>query len=186
VKERAADPTEQQDLDLDTLLSAARQTYKEDHPNIRSLEAQLAGLKKQRDDLEKDESSAAAKAGAPKKVPNPQVAQSLENLQLQMAGVKAQIQARNMEMEERAKQLKAVQTEIGAYRARIEASPINEQNTKFGARLQSRQGGLRRKVQEEGDLARPPATWKSARPARTWKPWIPPLCPSRPASPTAC
>ena len=114
-------------LELDTLLSAARQTYKEDHPNIRSLEAQLAGLKKQRDDLEKDEVSAAAKVDAPKKVTNPQVAQSLENLQLQEVGVKAQIQARNMEMEERAKQLKELQAEIGGYRARIEASPVNEQ-----------------------------------------------------------
>jgi uncharacterized protein involved in exopolysaccharide biosynthesis len=114
-------------LELDTLLSAARQTYKEDHPNIRSLEAQLAGLKKQRDDLEKDEVNTAAKAAAPKNVTNPQVAQSLENLQLQENGVKSQIQARNMEMEERAKQLKALQSEIGAYRARIEASPVNEQ-----------------------------------------------------------
>ena len=114
-------------MDLDTLLSAARQTYKEDHPNIRSLEAQLGVLKKQRDDLEKDESNAAAKAGATKAVPSAQLAQAQENLKLQMAGVKAQIQARNMEMEEHAKQLKAVQTEIGAYRARIETSPINEQ-----------------------------------------------------------
>ena len=114
-------------LDFETQLSAARQTYKEDHPDIRSLEAQLGVLKKQRDDLEKEESSAAAKAGAPKKVTNPQVAQSLENLKLQMANVKAQIQARNMEMEERTKQLKELQAEIAAYRARIEAIPVNEQ-----------------------------------------------------------
>jgi succinoglycan biosynthesis transport protein ExoP len=114
-------------LDFETQLSAARQTYKEDHPMIRSLEAQLGVLKKQRDDFEKEESDAAAKAGAPKKQPNLQSAQSLENLKLQMFSVKAQIQARNMEMEERGKQLKELQTEIGAYRAKIETSPINEQ-----------------------------------------------------------
>jgi uncharacterized protein involved in exopolysaccharide biosynthesis len=114
-------------LDFETQLSGARQTYREDHPSIRSLEAQLGVLKKQRDDLEKEESNAAAKAGAPKKVQNPQVAQSLESLKLQMVNVKAQIQARNMEMEERAKRLKELQGEIGVYRARIEASPINEQ-----------------------------------------------------------
>ena len=61
------------------------------------------------------------------KTTNPQVAQSLENLKLQMANVNAQITARNMEMEERTKRLKEVQAEIAAYRARIEASPINEQ-----------------------------------------------------------
>jgi succinoglycan biosynthesis transport protein ExoP len=114
-------------LDFETQLSAARQTYKEDHPMIRSLEAQLGVLKKQRDDFEKEESDSAAKAGAPKKQPNLQSAQSLENLKLQMFSVKAQIQARNMEMEERGKQLKELQTEIGAYRAKIETSPINEQ-----------------------------------------------------------
>jgi polysaccharide chain length determinant protein (PEP-CTERM system associated) len=114
-------------LDLETQLSGLRQTYKEDHPEIRSVEAKLGVLKKQRDTLEKEESSAAAKAGAPAKVTNPQVAQSLENLKLQEANVKAQIQARNMEMEGRAKRLKELQAEIGAYRARIETMPVNEQ-----------------------------------------------------------
>ena len=83
-------------------------------------------MKKQRDDLEKEESTAAAKA-TPQKITNPQVAQSLESLKMQMANVKAQIQARNMEMEERSKRQKELQSEIAAYRARIEAVPINEQ-----------------------------------------------------------
>jgi|HubBroStandDraft_1064217.scaffolds.fasta_scaffold03168_6 succinoglycan biosynthesis transport protein ExoP len=113
-------------MELDSLLAAARQTYKEDHPDIRSLEAKLAVLKKQKDDLEKEETEAVAKAGAPKKVLNPQVAQSLETLNLSMANVRTQIQARNMEMEARAKQLREVQAEIGAYQARIQASPVNE------------------------------------------------------------
>jgi polysaccharide chain length determinant protein (PEP-CTERM system associated) len=114
-------------LDLDTQLSAARQTYKPDHPDIRRFEAQISVLKKQRDDLEKEESTAAAKAGPPPKVTNLQAAQSLENVQMQIANMKAQIAARNMEMAERAKQLRQVQAEIAAYQARIEASPINEQ-----------------------------------------------------------
>jgi polysaccharide chain length determinant protein (PEP-CTERM system associated) len=114
-------------LDLDTQLSAARQTYKPDHPDIRSFEARLAVLKKQRDDLEKEETQAAAKAGTPAKTQSPQVAESLENVKLRMANVNAQITARNMEMEQRAKRLKEVQAEIAAYRARIEASPANEQ-----------------------------------------------------------
>jgi len=113
-------------LDLETKLSGARQTYKENHPDIRSLEAQLSVLRKQRDDLEKEESSAAAKA-QPVKAANPQVAQSLESLKLQIANFQAQIQARNMEMEERQKQLKDIQAAIGTYRARIDAIPTNEQ-----------------------------------------------------------
>jgi uncharacterized protein involved in exopolysaccharide biosynthesis len=114
-------------LEYETQLSGARQTYKEDHPTIRGLEAQLGVLKKQRDDLEKEEVNAATKVGAPKKVTNPQVAQSLESLQLQEVNVKAQIQARNMQMEEHAKRLKELQASISAYRARIDTIPVNGQ-----------------------------------------------------------
>ncbi|HVN06596.1 MAG TPA: hypothetical protein VMT86_19390 [Bryobacteraceae bacterium] len=114
-------------LDFETRLSALRQTYKEDHPDIRSLEAQLGVLKRERDSLEKESSDAAAKAGPPKKVVNPQAAQSLENVKLSVANVQAQIQARDMEMASRVKRQKELQTEIAAYRTRIEASPANEQ-----------------------------------------------------------
>jgi len=114
-------------LDFETRLSALRQTYKEDHPDIRSLEAQLSVLKKERDSLEKESNDAAAKAGPPKRVVNPQVAQSLENVKLSVANVQAQIQARDMEMAARVKRQKELQAEIAAYRSRIEASPVNEQ-----------------------------------------------------------
>lgn len=114
-------------LDFETQLSALRETYKEDHPDIRGMQARLAVLKKERDNLEKEETQAAAKGTEPKKVTNPQVAQSLENLKLSMSSVQAQIQARNLDMEEKARQQKALQSQIAAYRTRIEASPINEQ-----------------------------------------------------------
>lgn len=113
-------------LDFETKLSALRQTYKEGHPDIRSLEAQMGVLKKQRESLEKEESEAVAKA-TPKKVINPQAAQSLENIKMAIANTQAQIQARNLDLEERLRQQKALQNEIAQYRARIEASPINEQ-----------------------------------------------------------
>ncbi|HLY19856.1 MAG TPA: hypothetical protein VKR61_21665 [Bryobacteraceae bacterium] len=120
-------------LDFELQLSGYRQQYKEDHPDIRALEAKLAVLKKQRDDLEKEESSAAAKAGTAKKVTNPQVAESLESLNARMASVQSQIQARVMSMEEASKRAKELQGAIAAYRSRIEAVPINE--TKYAALL---------------------------------------------------
>jgi uncharacterized protein involved in exopolysaccharide biosynthesis len=114
-------------LDLETQLSAARQTYKEDHPDIRSLEARLGVVKKERDSVEKDETDAASKSSEPKRVVNPQAAQSLESIKQAMASVNAQIQTRNMEMEERVRRQKELQSEIAGYRSRIEASPLNEQ-----------------------------------------------------------
>ena len=71
-------------MDRDTKLSALRQSYKEDHPDNPAMKAQLSVLKQQKDDLEKEETNAQAKAGAPKKFTNPQVAQSLESLKLSM------------------------------------------------------------------------------------------------------
>jgi succinoglycan biosynthesis transport protein ExoP len=115
-------------MDLETQLSAARQTYKEDHPDIRSLEARMAVLKKERDSLEKDETEAAAKSSEPKKVINPQAAQSLESIKQAIASANAQIQTRNMEMEERVRRQKELQSEIAQYEARIQASPLNEQH----------------------------------------------------------
>lgn len=114
-------------MDFETQLSAARQLYRENHPDIRSLEAKLRVLKQERDTLEKEEINAAAKAGTTKKAVNPQVAQSLENVKLSVENVQAQMRARDMEMEVRVKRQKELQAEIAAYRARIEASPVNEQ-----------------------------------------------------------
>jgi succinoglycan biosynthesis transport protein ExoP len=114
-------------LDNETRLSALRLTYKEGHPDIRSLEAQLAVLKKERDRLEKEGSQAvAAKSGESKKM-SLQVAQSLENIKMAIASTQAQIQSRNLELEEKVRRQKQLQAEIMGYRARIEASPINEQ-----------------------------------------------------------
>ena len=102
-------------MDLETQLSAARQTYKEDHPDIRSLEARLVVLKKERDSLEKDETDAATKSSEPKRAINPQAAQSLESIKQAIASANAQIQTRNMEMEERVRRQKEVQSEIAQY-----------------------------------------------------------------------
>lgn len=114
-------------MELESKLSGERETYKEGHPDIRSLEAQISGLKKQREDLEKEDASAQAKSGGPKKSTNPQVAQTLEDLKLRKASVQAQIQARNMEIAERTKQLKELQSEISLYQGRIQSSPVNGQ-----------------------------------------------------------
>jgi uncharacterized protein involved in exopolysaccharide biosynthesis len=113
-------------LDAETMITGLRQTYKEDHPDIRTAEARLEVLKKQRATLEKEETDA-AKTATPRKALNPQAAQSLESIKMAISSVQAQIQARNLDMEERVRQQKELQAEISGYRARIEASPVNEQ-----------------------------------------------------------
>jgi polysaccharide chain length determinant protein (PEP-CTERM system associated) len=114
-------------LEAETQLSALRESYKEQHPDIRRLNASLSVLKKERDSIEKEETDAVAKAPKPDRAPNPQVAQQLENIKANIASTSAQIQTRNMEMEEKVRRQKELQTEINAYRSRVEAMPVNEQ-----------------------------------------------------------
>lgn len=114
-------------LDAETSLSAAREIYTEDHPDIKSLRARLMVLKRERDALEKQEEASQSKASGPKKIVNPQMARSLEDLKSSLATVQAQIQSKDLDIEARVKQQADLNRQIQTYQARIEVSPINEQ-----------------------------------------------------------
>jgi polysaccharide chain length determinant protein (PEP-CTERM system associated) len=113
-------------LDTETALSAARQTYKEDYPDVRSLKARLEMLKKQRDSLEKQQAETAKPSDARKPV-NPQVARSLQETRSAIANVEAQIHGKNLDIQERMKQQGKLNEAIVQYQNRIEAGPVNEQ-----------------------------------------------------------
>src|SRR5574340_1400709 len=79
-------------LDAETSLSAARETYTEDHPDIRSLKARLGVLKRERDSLEKEEQKVAATNSGPRKVMNPNMVRSLEDIKSSVAMIQTQVQ----------------------------------------------------------------------------------------------
>ncbi|HZT33594.1 MAG TPA: GNVR domain-containing protein [Bryobacteraceae bacterium] len=114
-------------LDTETALAAARQVYKEDYPDVRTLKARLDTLKRERDSLEKQQEAQNAKAADGPSTMNPQVAKSLEDIKANLANVQAQIQAKNLDIQERTKQQTKLNEAISAFQARIEAGPVNEQ-----------------------------------------------------------
>ena len=115
-------------LDLKTQLSALREVYREDHPDIRALKARIGVLEREKDQLEKEElNHQAAPPSQSKKIVNPQMARSVEDLKSAIASVNAQIQAKNLDMEERIKQQAQLNKAVQNYQARIEVSPTNEQ-----------------------------------------------------------
>ncbi|MFB3827781.1 MAG: GumC family protein [Bryobacteraceae bacterium] len=115
-------------LEAETALSAARETYTDDHPDIKSLRARLSVLKRERDALEKEELKAATtSASGPRKVVNPNMARSLEDIKSSIALLQTQVQAKDMDIEARVKQQSELNRQIQAYQARIEVSPANEQ-----------------------------------------------------------
>jgi polysaccharide chain length determinant protein (PEP-CTERM system associated) len=112
-------------LDMETGISAMLENYKENHPDVRSVRAKLAVLKRERDRLERQESeNAPARVG--KRV-NPQAAQLTEDLRGEIAMVQTQLQTKALDIEERTKHQTELQRRIAQMQARIEAAPASEQ-----------------------------------------------------------
>ncbi len=111
-------------------LAGLMQTFTEDYPDIKTLQARLATLEKERDDLEKQEAEQAATTSAdptPRKVTNPQMQKSLQNVQSQSAATQVRIQAATMDIEEKTRQRADLEKQIGTIQSRIEMSPPLEQ-----------------------------------------------------------
>jgi succinoglycan biosynthesis transport protein ExoP len=111
-------------------LAGLKQTFTEDYPDIKTMQARLAALEKERDDLEKQEIEQAAAAPAdptPRKVTNPQMQKSLQDVQAQTSATQVRIQATTMDIEERTRQRADVEKQIAAIQSRIEMSPPLEQ-----------------------------------------------------------
>jgi|ERR1035437_2341865 succinoglycan biosynthesis transport protein ExoP len=111
-------------------LAGLKQTFTEDYPDIKTLQARLGSLEKERDDLTKQESEQAAAAPAdptPRKVTNPQMQKSLQAVQAQTSATQVRIQATTMDIEERTRQRTGLEKQIAAIQSRIEMSPPLEQ-----------------------------------------------------------
>jgi succinoglycan biosynthesis transport protein ExoP len=111
-------------------LAGLKQTFTEDYPDIKTMEARLAALEKERDDLEKQEIEQAATApapSAPRKVSNPQMQKSLQDIQAQTAATQVRIQATTMDLEQRTRQKAEMEKQIVGVQSRIEMSPPLEQ-----------------------------------------------------------
>jgi len=114
--------------DAKSNLAALKQTFTEDYPDIKTMEARLAALEKERDDLEKQETDQAATAEpTPRKAANPQMQKSLQDVQAQIGATQVRIQATTMDLEERTRQKAEMEKQIVAVQSRIEMSPPLEQ-----------------------------------------------------------
>jgi polysaccharide chain length determinant protein (PEP-CTERM system associated) len=107
-------------------LAASRQVYTEDHPDIRNFKARIALLEKEREDLEKKEGS---KPAAPSATPvtNPQVQRAIEDTKSAIAVLQTQLNAKDLEIAEKARQEGDINKAIAGYQGRIQSSPISDQ-----------------------------------------------------------
>lgn len=112
-------------LDMETSISALRETYKEDHPDIRSAKARLEVLRRERDRMTAEEEKAAS-SQQPKKVLTPVAAKALRDLEMVRRNIESRIQVTNLDMEERTKTQKRLTDQIKAIQERIQSSPVGE------------------------------------------------------------
>ena len=104
-------------------LAAARERYKETHPDIQRLNNLLAAAKKQREVIVKQEEAKKPDATAPRRL-NPQIAREQRDIQVAMQRVEGMIQAKDLEMEDYKKQAAQVEKDIHAAQVRIESIPV--------------------------------------------------------------
>jgi len=126
----------QQLLSLEATLTQEKSTlasmlklYGENYPEINSLKAAISVAESQKVDLEKQlEAQVAANPDrGPIKVANPAVQARLEELKNSVATIKTQIQTTQGDIDRIVRNTALVNQKIAAYQARIEQSPLNEQ-----------------------------------------------------------
>jgi uncharacterized protein involved in exopolysaccharide biosynthesis len=119
---------EREIVNQESAVSSMKERYKDTHPDVRSAEAQLAMLRNRRDALLKeDQDKKPEPTPSPKKV-NPVRIQGVREIEAQITGVQSQVQARDLELEERTKSQKQLVTMINQYNDRIQSSPLMEKN----------------------------------------------------------
>jgi uncharacterized protein involved in exopolysaccharide biosynthesis len=114
-------------MNLQSDIAALQEQLTANHPAIRKAQASLANLEKQRQELEKEdlERQAAAPVAGPviKRSTNQQAFKAVQDLAASNNVLKTEMQTLNIQMDEKLKQIQALNVTIGNYTARVEGSP---------------------------------------------------------------
>jgi len=108
------------------MLAALKQRYKDTHPDVKQVEAQLQVLRQKRDALLKANLERPQDPGP--KTLSRQEAKSAQELEAAIARMQSQIQILDMESVDRNKQQAKIAESINMYTARVQASPVMERD----------------------------------------------------------
>jgi polysaccharide chain length determinant protein (PEP-CTERM system associated) len=114
----------EREIDLyENELSAARERYKETHPDVQRLSSLLSAAKKQRETMLKEEETKKPDETTTKAA-SPQNAREQRDLDVAIQRLQGLIQAKDLEMEDYKKQAADAEKNIRAYQSRIESAPV--------------------------------------------------------------
>lgn len=110
---------------IENALAAARERYKEEHPDVQNLAARLALAKKQREAIAKEDSTKKPDA-APTHTASPQYVRESRDLDAAIKRVTGQIEAKDLEMADLQKDIRRLNQAMGTYQSRIESMPVGD------------------------------------------------------------
>ena len=110
---------------MEDTLTRLREHYKDTYPDVQAATARLAALKKERDELAKDEANKAEPT--PTRPANPQYAKEKRDLDAGIRRVQGLIEAKDLEMQDLQKQADHLTASIKNYQGRIEGTPVGIQ-----------------------------------------------------------
>ncbi len=124
--EQLADLTKQIN-DKQIQLAQLQQTYRPDFPDIREAQGRLDVLKKQQDQLQKQDATAAAKpADAPNKTVNLRRAEAVNNLDGQIKTTQALLKTNEMQEQNARKEQQTASSQLQTFEARLAATSAIE------------------------------------------------------------
>ena len=111
---------------LQTSIEGMRDRYTEDFPDLQQARQQLAVLKRQREELSKQEKSAAASAKTAPPVENAVITRERLDAQATIDQIKTGLQANQMEAHRIAKDIDEVNAALRQYQARVTSLPAGQ------------------------------------------------------------
>lgn len=108
---------------LETNIADLKDRYTEDFPDLQTARAQLAVLKRQRDEAAKEDKS--AKSDAPAE--NPTVARERQDTKATIDTLQTQLKANTLEAQQINKELQSVNASVQSYQGRVQDSPVGDQ-----------------------------------------------------------
>ncbi|MBV9302519.1 MAG: hypothetical protein JOY53_10430 [Acidobacteriaceae bacterium] len=108
---------------LETNIADLKDRYTEDYPDLQSARAQLAVLKRQREDAAKQEKTQKAETA----VENPITMRERQDAQAAIEMLQTQLKANAVEGQQISKELQSVNASLRNYQGRVEGSPVGDQ-----------------------------------------------------------
>lgn len=133
----------QVDRDIENLelaLASARERYKEAHPDVQRLEAQLSVLKRKKERVAADDKARLAEMKPSDLAPQSQ--REIRNLQANLSRLETLERAKDQDLQEHQREIAALEKNIRSFNSKLEASPVGDQQ--YSALMRDRSLAMQR------------------------------------------